>query len=453
MEGVLFVYLILSIIILLIILIFSSVNLSDYINKSEFERCGIEFCNKGLIGVSILVPAYNEEVTICDTIESLINLDYENYEIVVISDGSMDKTVSKVIEKYNLNIIFKPMKGRLITNEVISVYKGESDGVCIILIDKLNGGKADALNVGINYATKELIVAVDADSMLSRDSIKNIVKPFLLDRRVIAVGGNIKIANFISLKNGIIVNEGKYTLSIATLQVVEYLRAFFLSRVAFDYFNMNLIISGAFGAFKKNVVLDVGGYRSDTVGEDMELVMRLHKHYLNRKEKYKVTYVADAICYTQAPNNMKGLKSQRERWQSGLIHCFQIHREMLISTRWLIGKTYFILFELVTPLIEIIGGIFMICSFILGFGSIKYFIMYSLIIGVNSFFTSIIAIILDIYLEGRGRGLKNKIRLIFISLFEGLGYRQMISIFRLMALIKFKKGSKTWGEIKRETQN
>ena len=429
---------------------YSSIELSKR-KKAEALSEYIEIDNpKYYTPVSLLVPAYNEEVTICDTIDSLLNVDYKEYEIIVINDGSTDNSVTKIINKYNLKPVYKPMKVSIDTKEVSMVYCGEYKNRQITLIDKENGGKADTLNVGINYSKYPIFVAIDADSMLDKNSIKNIVAPFMKNKKTIAIGGNIKISNYISLDEGNITQSVKQKKPIVNFQIVEYIRSFLINRITWDNLNMNLIISGAFGAFNKKAVIDVGGYKTNTVGEDMELVMKLHKHFLKNKEEYYIAYAPDANCYTQAPDTLKGLKTQRRRWQTGLIHSMSIHRDMFLGRRWFLAKTYFLLFEMITPIMELLGLVIITISFILNLINSDFIIYYYFMVFIYGFGISATSILLEGYVFSENMDKKTVKKLILLSLFEHIGYRQFISLYRVSAFIGYGKNKEKWGTIKRK---
>lgn len=399
--------------------------------------------------VSLLVPSYNEEVTICDTIDSLLCSEYSEYEIIVISDGSDDNSVNVIIDKYNLKKIYKPMRKSIETKEVLNVYKGIYKDRAITLIDKENGGKADALNVGINYSKYPIFVAIDADSILEKQSIKRIITPFMKNRKTVAVGGNIKISNNITIKDGLVIDIDTPKKLIVSFQVIEYLRAFLANRMTWDILNMNLIISGAFGAFNKKIVVDIGGYKSNTVGEDMELVMRIHKYFLENKEEYYISFASDANCYTQAPDSLKGLKTQRRRWQIGLIQSMSTHKSMLINRKWFLAKLYYILFEMVTPIIELFGMIIIILSYLLNIINLEFLLLYCSIVLLYGFVISLKSIMLEVYAFRENINAKVVLKLILISLFESIGYRQLLSIYRISAFIGYKKYKNKWGTIKR----
>lgn len=399
--------------------------------------------------VSLLVPSYNEELTICDTIDSLLCSDYSEYEIIVVSDGSTDNSVNLIKHRYNLKKIYKPMNKSIETKEVLNVYKGTYKDRVITLIDKENGGKADALNVGINYCKYPLFVAIDADSVLEKESIKKIVSPFMKNRKTVAVGGNIKISNHLIIENGVVTDINKPKKMIVSFQIIEYLRAFLANRITWDKLNMNLIISGAFGAFNKKTVIDVGGYKSNTVGEDMELVMRIHKYFLKNKEEYYIAFSPDAICYTQAPDTLKGLKTQRRRWQVGLIQSMTIHKNMFLEKKWFLAKIYFLVFEMITPIIELFGIIVVILSFLFKIINFKFLLVYFSMIIIYGFAISLTSIMLEVYAFKQNIRANVILKLVFLSLFESIGYRQLISIYRISAFIGYRKYKNKWGTIKR----
>lgn len=341
------------------------------------------------------------------------------------------------------------MRKSIETKEVLNVYKGIYKDRAITLIDKENGGKADALNVGINYSKYPIFVAIDADSILEKQSIKRIITPFMKNRKTVAVGGNIKISNNITIKDGLVIDIDTPKKLIVSFQVIEYLRAFLANRMTWDILNMNLIISGAFGAFNKKIVVDIGGYKSNTVGEDMELVMRIHKYFLENKEEYYISFASDANCYTQAPDSLKGLKTQRRRWQIGLIQSMSTHKSMLINRKWFLAKLYYILFEMVTPIIELFGMIIIILSYLLNIINLEFLLLYCSIVLLYGFVISLTSIMLEVYAFRENINAKVVLKLILISLFESIGYRQLLSIYRISAFIGYKKYKNKWGTIKR----
>lgn len=452
-DNITLVYLIISCLVFFVFAILASITFDKHITSVNLMEY-FELNNTlDYMPVSLLVPAYNEELTICDTIDSLLDVDYNQYEIIVINDGSSDNLVDKIVDKYNLKLIYKPMKKSIETKDIKNVYRGVVKETEIILVDKENGGKADALNVGINYSKYPIFVAIDADSILEEKSIKNIITPFMRNTNTVAVGGNVKISNNTTIKNGKVVKIDMPQNIIIAFQIIEYLRSFLISRMTWDKMNMNLIISGAFGAFNKKVITEIGGYKTNTIGEDMELVMRIHKKYLENKEEYYIAYAPNAICYTQVPDSLVGLKSQRKRWQIGLIHSMSLHKNMFLNLKWFLAKIYFLFFEMITPVIELIGMIIIPISFLLKIINLEFLILYFSLIFVYGFVISLTSIILESYVFKEKINKRVMLKLAFLSILEPLGYRQLISIYRIYAFMGYKKNKHKWGNIKRTKNN
>ncbi|WP_410496581.1 glycosyltransferase [Cellulosilyticum sp. ST5] len=402
------------------------------------------------IPVSIIVPAYNEAITITSTIRSLLASTYQQYEIIIVDDGSTDDTLRVLVEAFQMKKIFKPTLKAIETQPVIEVYGSEQEGVNLILIHKENGGKADCLNAGINYAQYDIFVGIDADCILQKDALKELIVPFIENKQTLAVGGNIKIANDVTFKEGEIVAKQKPKNLLVGFQMLEYKRAFLTSRIGWDFMNMNLIISGAFGAFQKSAVIEVGGYKTKTIGEDMELVMRLHSHFLKENRPYVIKQVADATCYTQAPDTIRGLGTQRKRWQKGLIQSLFSHPQLFLSWCWFGAKLYYILFELISPLIEIFGIVLLVVLSLLDLVNVIYVLKLYVFLLVANAFVSIAALLLEVYAFKEKNNEKVIGRLILLSLIETMGYRQILSFYRLLGFLGHRKNGHKWGEIKRK---
>ena len=279
-------------------------SVSIYERKRKKELNNIINYDKDL-KISIIVPAYNEEITIIETIESLVNVNYKDYEIIIVDDESEDNTSEKVIKHCNVQKIERFIINKIKTKPIKSIYEGVYKDVPIILVKKENGGKADSLNVGVNVSDYPWFICIDADSILQEDALQKIVQPIIEDTRVIALGGAIMINNGAIIENGKVKRYDMPKSVLASLQAIEYNRTFLASRIMFDKLNANLIISGAFGAFRKDVVIATGGYEPSTRGEDMELVIKLHKFCIDNKIDYIMKYVPDTICWTQAPEKLR----------------------------------------------------------------------------------------------------------------------------------------------------
>lgn len=401
------------------------------------------------IPISIIVPAYNEAVTIAATIRSLLAATYQQYEIIIVNDGSTDDTLQVLIDTFEMERIFRPTNQEIETKPIKTIYGKYHEGIYITLIDKENGGKADCLNTGINYAKHQIFIGIDADCILQKDALKEIMMPFFENQQTVAVGGNVKIANDIVFKEGAVVTKKKPKRLIVGFQMLEYKRAFLTSRMGWDLMNMNLIISGAFGAFQKAAVIEVGGYKTNTIGEDMELVMRLHKHFLKAKKPYVIKQVVNATCYTQAPDTLKGLGTQRKRWQKGLIQSLFAHPQWFLSWSWFGAKLYYVLMELITPIVEVWGMVLFIILSLCGLVDIIYALKLYVFLLVANSLISIGALLLEVYSFKEKNNEKVIGRLILLSLIESFGYRQILSFYRLLGFLGNKKNGHKWGEIRR----
>jgi biofilm PGA synthesis N-glycosyltransferase PgaC len=290
------------------------------------------------VPISVIVPAYNEEITIVQTIQSLLKLDYRLYEIIIVNDGSEDETKDIVINTFGLQQVFRPFRLQIPCKQAASIYEGKrKNGISITLINKENGGKADSLNMGINAANFPYFVCMDADSILQRDSLAKIAVPVLENRDVVAVGSMIRISNDSVFEDGKLVEYRLPKRLIPAFQVLEYERSFLASRILLDKFNANLVISGAFGLFRKDAVINVGGYYAGSMGEDMELVVKLHSYYRSNKLPYAIKYAYEAVCWTQAPERLRDLLRQRKRWHIGLLQSLSKHPSLITSGSYILS--------------------------------------------------------------------------------------------------------------------
>lgn len=406
------------------------------------------------IRVSIIVPAYNEQVTIIQTIESLLNLKYKNYEIIIVDDGSKDNTSQEIIRYCEMQKVEKFVINKIHTKPIKSIYEGSHNGVRITLVEKENGGKADSLNVGINIANYPWFICVDADSILQVDSLEKIVEPIIEDSRVVASGGAIMINNGVKLKDGQIQEYDMPKNLLASMQVIEYSRTFLASRIMFDKINANLIISGAFGLFRKDLVIAAGGYEPSTRGEDMELVIKLHTFCRANKIDYKMRYVPDAICWTQAPEKLGDLIKQRRRWHIGLFECMRKYKEILLKPEYgVIGSIaylYFFIYEFLSPYIEIGGIIVTILLFVLNIVNLKFMLSFYLFYIILGALITIVAYFTTIYINELNFNMKKVAKILMLCLFEVGFLRLVLAWVRFTALIGYRKNKYKWGDIERK---
>ena len=445
-----FLYMFLYAIAFFLTTLLSAISLDDFTIRKKHMSYATINNDINYIPCSILVPAYNEEITIIESIKSLLELDYPEYEIIIINDGSSDNTSKVVIDYFNLKHVKRPIRKLVKSNEMKEIYEN-SHGVRIILADKDNGGKSDALNLGINISNYPLFVCVDADSMLQRDSLKKIVEPFLDSDETIVVGGNIKVANAVVLEKGIVADIKAPKKWIVLFQMIEYTRVFLNSRVAFNGINANLIVSGAFGIYEKQAVINVGGYSKEIIGEDMEIVVKMHAFYRKNNIPYKIAYAPDAICWTQVPETYSVLRKQRRRWHIGMGQSLKDHKFVNLNPKYgtvgLIAYPYFFLFEYITPILEILGITTIIVSYLFNIINLQFLLLYLFIYMVYNMIVSMIAVLLEKHLFGNNIPDKLINKLLLFCILESFGYRQLISLYRLGAFNPFRKN--TWGNMDR----
>ncbi len=404
--------------------------------------------------ISVLVPAYNEEATIAASVRSLLQLSYSEFEIIVVNDGSNDRTLETLINEFRLMPFPEAYDPRLSTKPIRAAYVS-ADHPMLRVIDKVNGGKADSLNVGINVSRYPLFCCIDADSILERNSLRRVVQPFLDDATTIASGGTIRIANGCEVSQGFLTKIGLPTNILALFQLVEYLRAFLFGRVGWTPLNAVLIISGAFGVFHKDTVVSVGGYRHDTIGEDMELVVRMHRIMRLQGKPYRITFVPDPVCWTEAPEDYRTLRNQRIRWQRGLCESLSKNIGLLCHPKggtagWL-AFPFMILFEMIGPVIEVFMYGFLVFAYALGFLSLHTWLtLLALVIslGILLSFSSLLLEEISFHLFSQPRQV---CLLALASVAENFGYRQLNSWWKVVGMYRWLMGKKgQWGQMTRK---
>lgn len=405
------------------------------------------------IPVSVLVPAHNEELSILKTVESLVALEYATYEIIVVDDGSSDQTAAKLIKEYGLEITRMQMQETLPCQPIRFVYTGTVRGVEVTLIMKENGGKADSLNAGINVSRYPHFLCMDADSVLQTDSLTEIVKPVMAHENVVACGGLIRIINGALMRDGKIVEYRiPYHLLVGT-QMLEYDRSFLGSRLFLNRFNGNLIISGAFGLFQKKAVLQVGGYATDSLGEDMELVMKLHSYFRQNKKPYTIEYVPQAVCWTQAPTTVKDIFGQRRRWHIGLIQCLNKYWKMWMSFDYGVlgwfSYPYYLFYEYLAPIIEVAGVFVTLFALVLNVINMTYMVWFFLIYFFFGIFMSISAFLARVYSQNVYVSRRDIVRVCVMAVVEVFFTRFIVLAARISALFRFRKKKFEWGSIAR----
>jgi cellulose synthase/poly-beta-1,6-N-acetylglucosamine synthase-like glycosyltransferase len=403
--------------------------------------------------ITICVPAYNEAAVIVASVQSLLQLNYPEFELVIANDGSKDNTMEVLQREFGLILFPEAYRLRIPTVRVRGIYVSTMHPN-LRVIDKENGGRSDSLNAAINAARYPLICVIDADSVLERDALQRAVEPFLEDPRTIAVGGTIRIANGCQVRGGFLVRAGLPTNWWALFQVLEYLRAFLFGRLGWSMVNGLLLVSGAFGVFNKEIVVSVGGYNTEMIGEDMELTMRLHRTMTERGVPYRIVFAPDPVCWTEAPEDYKTLRSQRIRWAHGLGDCIALNRGLFFQrgsgfAGW-VALPFNVLLEWLGPIIEVGGYVFMIASYLLGLLSLSSLLVFLLFAIGLGMVLSVSALLLEELSFHTYPKIRHILVLFVVALVENLGYRQLNSFWRLQGLIRWLTGNKPgWGEMTR----
>jgi cellulose synthase/poly-beta-1,6-N-acetylglucosamine synthase-like glycosyltransferase len=396
------------------------------------------------IPISLVVPAFNESASIITSVKAMLQLEYPQYELIVVNDGSTDDTLEKLVNEFQMREFPEAYRSRVPSAPVRGIYKSTRQSN-LRVVDKENGGsKADAANAGINMARYPLVCIVDADSVLQPDSLRRVVRPFLEDPTTVAVGGTVRIANGCTVRQGFLEKVGLPRNFLALVQVVEYLRAFLFGRMGWSPINGLLIISGAFGLFHKETLVEAGGYNPKAVGEDMELVLRLHRLMKSKRKPYRITFVPDPVCWTDAPENLRDLKSQRVRWQNGLGQALALNKSLLTNPRggtvtW-VAIPFYVVFELFGPILEVLGYAFIIICGTMGWISwpeAGIFLGLAIGLGVLLSTSAIMLEELSFHMYPRFSQLAV---LYLVAILENFGFRQLTAIWRFQGLIRWLGG-------------
>ncbi|MEM6829871.1 MAG: glycosyltransferase [Bacteroidota bacterium] len=405
--------------------------------------------------ISLIAPAYNEGMTIVENIKSMLSLEYNNYDVIVVNDGSKDDTLPKVIKAYDLEEVPFYVNGKVKTASIRGIYKSRNKAFRkLTFIDKKNGGKADALNAGINVSSSRLVTCIDVDCIIENDALQRMVKPFMEDAETIASGGVVRIANSCVVEHGKLVKVNLPTNRLARFQVLEYLRAFLMSRMAWAKMNGLLLISGAFGMFDRKLVLRAGGYNTDTVGEDMELVVRMRSLLDKENKKYKVNLIPDPLCWTEGPTTNKVLGKQRNRWARGTFEVLKEHRKVFLNPKYkvmgILSYPFWLFFEWLAPFVEGFGLIYTFSHLFFGTISWKYFLGFTILVYFFSLFISTFTLYTEEISFHKYKGVKSQLKLFLAAVLEPFIFHPRNTWWSLKGHWDLLKGIKSWGEMTRE---
>ena len=384
----------------IILSIISGKETIEYLKKNSFVNYKDILSSSMSPSITIIAPAYNESLNIVENVRSLLSSHYANYNVIIINDGSKDDSLEKLIKAYDLEKVDYVINEKLKTKPLrAGVFKSKNPAFeKLMVVDKENGGKADALNMGLNISKSNYVACIDVDCLLLEDALQKMIKPFLevTNVRVIATGGVIRIANSCVIRGGKLIDVNLPKNLLVQSQILEYLRAFLLGRMAWSRLNGLLVISGAFGIFDKEIAIAVGGYDTNTVGEDMEIIVRMRRYMEEKGEKYKVSYIPDPLCWTEAPDSYKIFISQRNRWTRGTIETLKKHRKIGFNPKYgsfgLLSYPYWLIFERLAPIIETVGILYFVILLMLSEVRWEYAISFFLLAYLFSVLFSIVAV-------------------------------------------------------------
>ena len=403
--------------------------------------------------ISVIAPAYNEELSIVQSVKALLALEYPEHEVIVVNDGSKDDTLGELIRGFEMTPTQRTQIAKLQTTEILGTYRS-SRYPNLLVVDKENGRKADAANAGIGFARTPLICVIDADSIIEPDGLLRAAEPFMYgDSDLVAVGGSIRIANGCTIRGGSLQKIGIAKEMVPRFQIVEYLRAFLMNRVANAHTNTLMLISGAFGLFRRSTIVEMGGYRHDTVGEDLELVVRMHRFMRERKRKYRLAFVPDIVCWTEAPAALKGLDNQRARWQQGALETLQRHWKMIGNPRYgrigLLAMPHIVLEDILGPPAELIGYLVLPAAALLGLLDPMMAVAFFFVSVVFGCALSVGTLALEEQQLRRTPSASDLLRIGVAAVAENFGYRQINLWYRLVGIRRFFRNDTTWAAVPR----
>ena len=441
----------------LMLTIFSAISLRKYLRKNSYVDYNSIVSSPLAPSLSVIAPAYNESPTIIDNIRTLLSLYYSNYEVVVVNDGSSDDSLEKMIGHYELEKVNYYFDYRLPCKRIRGVYKSQNRSFKkLTVIDKANGGKADSLNAGLNVIRNDLVVSIDADSIMEPDALLKLAKPFMeaKDKRVIGAGGVIRIANSCEISGGHIdkINLPKQFLPRA--QVMEYTRAFLMGRMAWSELDGLLLISGALGMFDKEILIKAGGYSTNTVGEDMEMVVRIRRYMTENGLDYDVVYIPDPLCWTEVPTTVNVLARQRSRWTRGTMETLWTHRKLFFNPKYkklgMLGYPYWLMFEYLAPIVEFLGILWFIFLMITGRLNWPFFLLLTGFVYFFAVSLSIWSVLFEEITFHKYERRRDVLRLIGTAFLEPIFYHPMVMLMSIKGNIDKLLKRNSWGKMDRK---
>ncbi|WP_417512917.1 glycosyltransferase family 2 protein [Minwuia sp.] len=407
-----------------------------------------ELTNRILPPVSIIVPAFNEADHIVDNINSMLALDYASLEIVVVDDGSTDDMFAEIDRHFELEEAEMEIDEAFSSEEIHTTHLSRKHPN-LVVIRKENGGRADALNAGLAVSRAPFFCALDADSMLERDALHRAVGPFVhAPDKVIAVGGTLRVANGSMFVAGRLSDVRLPGRLLPLIQTLEYLRSFLMARLSWSRFNTVICVSGAFGVFLKEPVRDIGGFRPGAAGEDMDLVVRLHRLMRDRDRAYLIHYIAEPVCWTHVPETWRDFASQRIRWQRGALEVFFRNADMLVKPRYgrvgWFGLLHGFILDVASPVLEVLGYVLFPLLWIFGLLNQDYAFAFIAIVFAFGFFISVLGIVMDEIELKRVTSARQLLTLLGVAAVENVGFRQYHNICRFIGTWQYLRGVRGW---------
>jgi cellulose synthase/poly-beta-1,6-N-acetylglucosamine synthase-like glycosyltransferase len=437
----------------LLLHVLALLELRDDVRESEWDPPFRQFTSPFYPGIGIVVPAYNEEATIVESVQSMLSLNYPEIEVVVVNDGSTDATVERLVENFELEPVDADIPFEIPAEEIHGVYRSRVYEE-LLVVDKENGGKSDALNAGIWLTEMPLFCAVDSDTVIDREALLSLVRPFLeAPTTAVASGGVIRVANNCRIEDGVVKDVSLPKTGLPGLQVMEYLRAFYSGRLGLNRLNGLILISGAFGLFQTETVREIGGYRHDTITEDFDIVVRLHRHLKETDREYTVDFVPEPVAWTEVPSTRRVLGRQRRRWYRGMVETVVTHRRVLGNPRygrvgWFV-MPFFVMAETIGPLIEGIGYVLLPLAWYFGFLNVEFFLAFFLLTTGFGIFLSWFGVFSEVWSFNRYDSPWQVLRLLWYGVLENFGYRQWKTLVAWHGLLEYLRGVDTWGAMER----
>jgi cellulose synthase/poly-beta-1,6-N-acetylglucosamine synthase-like glycosyltransferase len=438
----------------LVLICFGWREISEYVKRRSLRDYATIARSELSVPVSIVIPAYNEERVIVESVRSLLRSHYTNFEVVVVNDGSSDCTLAALSESYHLVEDRRVPRARLETKPIVGSYRSLDDERLVVIDKENGGGRADAMNAGLRYARYPLFLGVDADTLLDVDALPRLVREFQVRPETVALGGIVRIVNGSTVDAGHVTEARTPRELLVNLQIVEYLRAFLVGRTGWSRIGAVLIVSGAFGIFRREHVVEAGGYDPESFAEDAELVVRLHKLCRDRAEPYRIGFIADPVCWTEAPSTLPALTTQRDRWQRGLLDVLWRYRGMVGRRRYgsvgMFALPYFALFEALGPVVEVAGYAVITVSLIFGWLPPALAVSFFGVAVVLGMAFSFGALLVEERAFQRYRRWRCFGRLVLAAAVENLGYRQWYALIRVRASWShLRRRPQEWGEMTR----